>query len=135
VHGFPLLHAVAEVYVPQRQREESNGDGYKNEILHAASPTWLPVNLWLNRRPQGRDLGAIRIASRSMVCEEICHLFFKMNEMVSSWVWVEAPDFRRNLEDGRPARLSLGGITVARHKEEPEEHQTHTANTEKQDVH
>ena len=30
----PLLHSVAEVNVPQRQREESDSDGYKNEILH-----------------------------------------------------------------------------------------------------
>jgi hypothetical protein len=39
VHGSPLLHAVAEVHVPQRQNEESNGDGYKDDILHALSPT------------------------------------------------------------------------------------------------
>jgi hypothetical protein len=70
-----------------------------------------------------------------MMCEEICHLFFKMDEMVSSCVWVEALDFRRYLDDGRPARLSSGGITVARREEVPEEHQTHAANTKKQDVH
>src|SRR5450755_2220098 len=86
--------------------------------------------------PAQRDNSrAIGDAGGSMMCKEVCHLFFKMNEMVPSWVWVEALDFSRNPEDGRPARLSLGDITVARHKEEPEEHHTHTANTEKQDVH
>jgi hypothetical protein len=99
VHGFPLLHAIAEVNVPQRQRKESNGDGYKNEILHALSPTWLPVCLWLNRRAQGSDLGAIRRASRSVVYKKIRHLFLEVGERMPPYGRFDGLKFRRNLDD------------------------------------
>src|ERR1019366_4175796 len=57
------------VNVPQRQREESNGDGYKNDILHKMSPKiQLSTNFILRIFPlkQEADLHhAARLAADS----------------------------------------------------------------------